>query len=183
MEHDRNPAIAANRRRRWLGSAGVVAVGLFGVALLLTACGGGNPGSANGGTSKYQQAAAYAQCMRSHGVPSFPDPNSQGEFALQGKSGIDPSSSQFQSAQTACQHLDPNSGIQSPAEHQSQVNQTLKYVNCMRLHGIPNFPEPPATGQQTINPKSLGIDPNSPTFQNAQQVCRKYLPGGGVGAP
>jgi hypothetical protein len=183
MEHDPKAAIAANRRGRWLGRAGVMALGLFGVALLLTACGGGNPGSANSGTSRYEQAAAYAQCMRSHGVPSFPDPKSNGEFALLGNLGIDPGSPQFHSAQTACQHLDPSSGIQSPAEHQSQVNQTLKYVNCMRLHGIPNFPDPPATGQQTINPESLGIDPNSPTYRSAQQMCRKYLPGGGVGAP
>ena len=43
-----------------------------------------------------------AQCLRKHGYPDFPDPDSQGTFEVAGASGIDPSSPQFQSAMTAC---------------------------------------------------------------------------------
>ncbi len=44
---------------------------------------------------------ALARCMRTHGYPSFPDPNSQGAFDFTGAS-VDPSSSQFQTAMSAC---------------------------------------------------------------------------------
>jgi hypothetical protein len=45
---------------------------------------------------------AMAKCIRAHGIPNFPDPNSQGVFALTQATGIDPSSSQFQAAMQAC---------------------------------------------------------------------------------
>jgi hypothetical protein len=53
-------------------------------------------------------AAEYAQCMRKHGVPSFPDPV-DGHIQLQPGSSIDPSSPQFQAASKACQAWAPNS--------------------------------------------------------------------------
>jgi hypothetical protein len=43
-----------------------------------------------------------AQCMRKHGYPSFPDPDSQGAFDFTGASAVDPNSLQFQSAMSAC---------------------------------------------------------------------------------
>ena len=46
-----------------------------------------------------------AECMRSHGFPSFPDPNSQDVFNL--PSGIDTSSPTYQSAYGTCQKLTP----------------------------------------------------------------------------
>jgi hypothetical protein len=48
----------------------------------------------------------------------------------------------------------------------------------MRTHGEPNFPDPDAQGNLTINPNS-GIDPSSSRFQAAQHACAKYLPNGG----
>ena len=60
---------------------------LVAVALLAAACGGGNPGDlgvashgspATGSPSSSDSTAAssvgYSRCMRSHGVPDFPDP-------------------------------------------------------------------------------------------------------------
>jgi hypothetical protein len=59
--------------------------------------------------AKAQQAAlAFSACMRSHGVKDFPDPTfSGGGVTLRLRSGpgsdLDPRSSFFQKAQTACQ--------------------------------------------------------------------------------
>src|SRR5262245_32582563 len=53
-----------------------------------------------------------------------------------------------------------------------------QFSSCMRSHGEPNFPDPDAQGNLTINPSS-GIDPSSPRFQAAQRACSKYLPNGG----
>lgn len=53
------------------------------------------------------QALRFSQCMRSHGVPSFPDPQSTGDGAVSLKlsagNGLDPSSPAFQAAQKTCQ--------------------------------------------------------------------------------
>jgi hypothetical protein len=46
-----------------------------------------------------RRGAEIAACMRQHGLPSVPDPNSQGVLNL---SGINPNSSQFQSAMKTC---------------------------------------------------------------------------------
>jgi hypothetical protein len=68
----------------------------------------------NGGTQNSQEQAKqlqtalnYAACVRSHGVPNFPDPK------LHAGGGIDmeaPNSPQFKTAQKACGHLLRGSG-------------------------------------------------------------------------
>lgn len=53
------------------------------------------------------QAVKFAECMRSHGEPDFPDPTSNDQFNFQPQDDIDSSSPQFRAAQKACQSLDP----------------------------------------------------------------------------
>ena len=43
----------------------------------------------------------YAACMRRHGVPNFPDPDSDGKFPSTG--GFDRTSPSFEAARAACQ--------------------------------------------------------------------------------
>jgi len=67
---------------------------------------GGHPSAAQTARAK-AQAFAMSRCMRSHGVPNFPDPQFQsgpgGGIGVRiGGSGIDPSSPAFQAAQRAC---------------------------------------------------------------------------------
>jgi hypothetical protein len=67
---------------------------------------GGRPTAAQ--QAKEQQAMLqYAQCMRAHGVPKFPDPKAGGAFALGTKAGVDPNTPAFQAAQKTCQKLVP----------------------------------------------------------------------------
>ena len=49
---------------------------------------------------------------------------------------------------------------------------TVQFSQCMQKHGVPNFPDPNAQGQVTMN----GVDPQSPSFQAAQSACAKYAP-------
>jgi hypothetical protein len=141
------------------------------------------PGSGPGGG--YSQALAYAQCMRSHGVPDFPDPNAQGGFSIRSGPGSDlnPSSSQFQAADKVCQKLMPNGGQASPAQQARALAQALKFSQCMRAHGITGFPDPQRrNGGISISIKAgsgSNLDPHNPQFQAAQQACQGLLPGGG----
>jgi hypothetical protein len=61
----------------------------------------------------------------------------------------------------------------------------LAYSACMRRNGVPRFPDPVTEGRGmriSLGPGS-GIDPNSPTYKNAERTCRRLLPNGGVPTP
>jgi hypothetical protein len=89
-------------------------------AALLAGCGGGTPSSAaaspkGSAADRYQQLVSFSQCMRTHGVPGFPDPVRSGNaIGLQiqggGPGAIKPDSPAFVAAQKACGHLLPNGG-------------------------------------------------------------------------
>ena len=72
-------------------------------------------GAQGGNSSGKQQAGAsyssdFAKCMRAHGVPSFPDPGSNGPLAA----GVDPDSSAFQAAVNGpCRSLAPPAWVGS----------------------------------------------------------------------
>ena len=53
------------------------------------------------------QDLRFASCMRTHGVPSFPDPDHDGAFTL--PSGTDQQAPEFQRATTACANVEPSS--------------------------------------------------------------------------
>jgi hypothetical protein len=122
------------------------------LALSAAACSGspssaGSGGSPNaGGSASPPSAVAYSHCMRSHGVPNYPDPNSSNTMP-NGLPKVSPqllgvSSSQFQAAQTSCRHLLPNGGQATQPASQQLLSDGLKFARCMRSHGVPNWPDP-----------------------------------------
>lgn len=145
-------------------------------AMAVAAC-SAVPGSPSGSV-KYQQALAFAKCMRAHGLPGFPDPDGNGQFS---GNGIDTNSPQVRSAARACQSLLPG---QNPAAQQTRAQaQALRFSRCMRAHGVLNFPDPSvkSNGSGTsvtirMQAGSGGIDPNAPQFKAAMQACRSILP-------
>jgi hypothetical protein len=162
--------------------AGILAV-MACAALLVTACGGssgsstGSAGSSHaGGSATYKKELAFARCMRSHGVPNFPDPRSTGTIIIGngGGSVANLNSSQMVAAQNACRDLLPNGGVASQAQRQQITGQLLKFARCMRSHGVPNFPDPSGSSIQVGG--SSGINPKSPQFQSAQRACQSVLP-------
>ena len=128
----------------------------------------------------YADALKFSNCMRSHGVPQFPDPSSGGGLKLVPGSGLDPFSPSFRSAQQACRKFaPPNPGPVSMSE--SQRRAAVKFAECMRSHGAPNFPDPtlkPPTGGTPVLalrgmffPLGSGDDPRSPAFKQAARAC------------
>lgn len=55
----------------------------------------------------------------------------------------------------------------------SKTNPGIEFADCMRAHGVTNFPDPGAGGGIQI---PTGANPNSPAFQSAQNACMKLLP-------
>ena len=123
------------------------------------------------------QGRKFSACMREHGIANFPDPNGQGVIQFGSGMGIDPNSPTFQSAQTACRKLLPNGGQPSPQQQAQMRAQLLKFTQCMRAHGVKDFPDPSNGGLRIQVHPGSDLDPNNPQFRAAQQVCQAYLPG------
>ena len=69
------------------------------------ACRSELPGGSRSGasTQKIAEEVKWADCLRAHGVPSFPDPNAQGAFD---SSKFNESSPAFETASNACKSLE-----------------------------------------------------------------------------
>jgi hypothetical protein len=173
-------------RPKWLGRAGAVLAVLGIVMLAACSSGGTTSGSADSSTSTaYQKALAYAQCIRAHGIPDYPDPNSQGQFIIQNGSGVPPSVSPAvaNAAAQACRKLlPPSMALGSSKASPGSNTQALRFSECMRSHGEPNFPDPAANGSFTL---PSGMNAESPQFQNAEKACQSLMPDnpGGASAP
>jgi hypothetical protein len=173
---------------------------LVGVGLLTAACGGSpsagvasigstttaTSAGSGGNTPTFQHALRYVDCMRAHGVPNFPDPSSDGQinvdFAHGGKDGspaspgIDRMSPQYISADQTCRHLLPG-GVPTPEQNQQALAEDLKYAQCMRSHGVANYPDPNPNNPNVV--RLIGVDMNSPRFLAAQKTCNTLVPGTG----
>ncbi|HXB64777.1 MAG TPA: hypothetical protein VNV42_07885 [Solirubrobacteraceae bacterium] len=134
-------------------------------------------------------ALAFARCMRSNGVPNFPDPQAGGGFLFHASAGLI-SSPAFKAAQAKCRKLMPGGGPPGPGSTTNPSTQTLarflKIARCMRGHGISNFPDPRTSvpsspfgggagvisdieGVILIFPST--IDQQSPEFARAAAAC------------
>jgi hypothetical protein len=54
-----------------------------------------------------------------------------------------------------------------PSPPPPSLSQQLAYARCMRANGVSKYPDP--NGSASTNVRNL--DPNGPTFQNAEKVC------------
>jgi hypothetical protein len=152
--------------------------------------GGSGPSTGNGGLSSQSgftmvggsqsQMLAFSHCMQTHGVPNYPDPNGQG--VIQGDTNM--GSPSAEAAQNDCQHLIPHSQP-TPAQQAQAEAQALKFTQCMRQHGIVDFPDPQfgngggARISIKVGGKGSDMNPQNPQFQAAMKVCQGNLPAKG----
>lgn len=126
------------------------------------------------------QLGRFSTCIRAHGEPSFPDPvNGQLSLAVTKGGPLDPSSPQFQSALEACKSLAPPGLAGASTPSTASLSQVLRFAQCMRAHGVTNFPDPTRTGGFLMS----GSIQDNPHFEFALQACRTFLPGGAATAP
>lgn len=159
-----------------------------------SSAGSGGPSDA-GGSGTSPSAVAYSHCIRSHGVPNFPDPPSSGVVPKADPQQLGVSSSRLQAADRDCQHLYPSNGGAISASlrqceetgecPQAMVQRVLngmrKLARCMRSHGVPNWPDPTvdSEGRPGFNLLHVnGFDPNSSQIDSKLQECEHEMPGG-----
>lgn len=173
--------------------SGVILFGVLVIAVLFAACdsgsatpgvasigstttttialGSANPSPFQGLDQEYDYALSYAECMRLHGVPNFPDPVMSGH-GMSFNPKADSDSPQFASANNSCKHLLPdNGGMPTAAQVAAETTKLLQWARCMRTHGEPNFPDPKIISNSHQFGVQLQGNPNSPQFQAAQKAC------------
>jgi hypothetical protein len=86
--------------------------------------------------------------MRHDGVSAFPDPPASGNLtidAIANGSSLDTNSPAFTQALAACKNLEP-AGFTGSKRSSQQQDAALKFAQCIRANGVPDFPDPLPNG-------------------------------------
>ena len=195
------PKAASPVAHRWqparTASAIVAAAAL---TLPAAACTSGHAssGSSSHAGANVTSAVGYSRCMRSHGVPSFPDPGSSGVLPKVSVQRLGVSSLQLQAARRACQHLLPGNGGALTASSlrqceltsdcpaalvQQALNEGRRFAQCMRSHGVPNWPDPTtdSAGRPYFDLSAQGFSrqqAHSPQIRARVSECEHVMPSG-----
>jgi hypothetical protein len=178
------------------------AAALIAATLLLAACDGsrassGPGGSPSGGISRTSPSAvAFAACMRAHRVPNFPDPDIKGMPGQPDPRQLGVSPALYQVAEQTCRPFLPIGGsLQQQTQRcvlfgecpQALVQQLLtierQWAQCLRSHGVPNWPDPTISakgGRPVFDLSGGGIDPRSadtPQVLAKEAACRHQVGG------
>jgi hypothetical protein len=136
-----------------------------------TAAGGGAVG----------KGVEFADCMRSHGVPNFPDPSIAGGGA-QLPQGSSPA---LEAAVRDCGALQPAGEGGPPAPTAAQLRAARAFAQCMRVHGLSQFPDPLTTYWPGLTvrrgeyfPLNSSTTVQSPAFRQAAEACGLQVPTG-----
>lgn len=174
-----------NRRRS--GLAALVA----GAAIGLAACSGpSSPHVASLGSNSSGHSAPHttstpagspaqlldewASCMRSHGDPGQTDPTVDADKVIQITLGTGYNGQGLRGENEACgtylSAAQTALGGGTPPGSSSEAT-ALKFAQCMRANGVPDYPDP--TGNNQAAHAASASELNSPTFQAASTLCAK----------
>jgi hypothetical protein len=177
-------------------SLALLAAACSGSPTPVTAGGTSSPGSTGtaAGATQTSSAVTYSHCMRSHGVPDYPDPGSNGALPKTSAQSLGVSDSRFQAAQSACQpELPAAASFQQQAQQclqagdcpQALVQQMLTadraFARCLRSHGVPDWPDPTvgSEGRPVFNLVPAGIthsQTHSPPISDKLAECDRLDP-------
>jgi hypothetical protein len=119
----------------------------------------------------------WAACERTHGDPGQADPTIDTDKVIHiaypagynpgpvklGAGSSDPCGSYLSAASSALR-----GGQTAPKATSAQLE---NFAKCMRANGVPDFPDPTNNGFQIQANGNSDLNPNNPTFENAQKVC------------
>lgn len=171
--------------------------------LLIAGCGSSKSSSTvpkgpnkSSALSFMQANLEWAACIRSHGVPNFPDPTfgaGGAQVNLSTPAGM-LTSPAFVAAEKTCAKLGLYGAGEAAPEPPTaaQAAQAVAVSKCMRAHGVPNWPDPTTHVPTNVNAEGYGvtgavpnsslvylvpksIDFSSPAVKRAAQACQYTL--------
>jgi hypothetical protein len=149
------------------------------LATLVAGCGSSTPPETTAQRASSTPGAAafkFAQCMRTHGVTNFPDPQVSSNGSSTSIRQVAPASAvaspQFKSAQKACHGLAPGPGNATSDGRRPGARVLLAFAHCLHGHGFADFPDPDRNGRLSIQMiTAAGVDYRSPQFLTAAEAC------------
>jgi hypothetical protein len=155
------------------------------VASAAAGCGAGGSGGtqpsgapASGTGQAMSVMRELARCIRSHGMPGWPDPvlnplTNQPDFPP-GAPRIPPNVQQ--ACQSIASRLPPRVQSSQPPTAAS-MQALLRFARCMRSHGIASWPDPNTLGEFPLT-QQMSAQFKESAGQGAVRVCIRYVPGG-----
>jgi hypothetical protein len=116
--------------------------------------------------------------MRSHGIPNWPDPQSNGGFDKSKLRALGVNPAQIRAIEERSCNYDFQNGSQAQTITPAEQAEYLRAAACMRSHGFPGFPDPtfPNGNVSTNIPPS--IDQDSSRFKGTAEICTRLIPAG-----
>jgi hypothetical protein len=141
--------------------------------------------SPSGTQSELAASRRFAQCARTHGYPAFPDPVVDDGAVRFLNEGVDlkrqmaalekvPDCNRLLTAMVAFRHS-RTSPTATP--NAATLRQLQRFAQCIREHGIPNWPDPKSDGSFPISGLGLGDPKGTPAIRTAFQACDRYQQG------
>ena len=158
-----------------------------GLAVALAARGSGQGSqqpAAHPSANPAQLARQFAQCVRDHGDPSFRDPTIDAQGNPQLPDGVEkpPSDSAIR---RACESLLNQLQAQNRSNQAPDPAAMRAFAQCMRDHGISDWPDPDAEGYFHFLPELANFKA-SPPWPQIRAVwtgpCKRFNPQGHVWA-
>jgi len=150
---------------------------LAGITLISTGCANVPAPTATGNAGNppapQAQAVKFAECMRANGVREFPDPDASGAFTIDAIANggvVDPGTPAFKQASSACKDLEPP-GFTGHKRSPQEQEQALKFAQCIRDNGVPDFPDPTVDGPLV----NIEHGRSKPGLHAAMEKCRDII--------
>ena len=143
----------------------------------LAAC--GQASSAQGETPAqiWQELVA---CARAHGDPSMPDPT----IDSQGQAHFPPGTPMpSQATQQACQSVYNRLPASVRNSAAPDIQMAIKFSQCMRAHGLTDWPDPNANGDYPLPPDLQTTSKSGPVWNRmkaAWDLCKAFNPSGHI---
>jgi hypothetical protein len=122
--------------------------------------------------SARDKAVKFSECIRAHGVADFPDPDAHNDFQY----GVSVTPAVWKRAVDACKALQPPGSL-SAKRTPKQQSASLRFAQCIRDHGVKDFPDP-VNGEPLVNTYKIPSSnrPGGMTILNAaMRRCGKVL--------
>jgi hypothetical protein len=150
----------------------------------MAACSSGGKGSAGaspGASGRTQRVLdigrRFSQCARQHGYPNFPDPEiDRGELSFPGGADIKPQVAKVlevpECKAIMNESLTLDNRNSTPTPSAADLAKMRRFAQCMREHGIPEFPDPKADGTFPIIGTPLENAGGSARVMSALDACK-----------
>lgn len=154
-------------------------IGALLLAGLVGCSSSGGSGSPTAATVARHDAAAVwhelVQCARANGMPNLPDPRIDSNGLPQWPGGEPPQPPE--SVRRACQSIiERLPGARAEDDAPGNVPALVRFAECIREHGFPDFPDPLSDGNFDARAFPPGVKPGNPPFDAAMQACRQLNP-------